>query len=123
MEFPERLVAQRRARGLTQRDLASEIGVHVSQLRRYEAGTSQPTLDVLVRMVGVLGVSGEQLLFDRDERGPADDMRPHFEAVMRLDASEKEVVRSVLDAFVLRHDVKRRLGAELRPGTDNRETS
>lgn len=112
MEFPERLVVLRKAKGLTQRELASAIGVHVSQLRRYEAGASQPTLDVLRRMVGVLGVSGEQLLFDTDERGPGDDMRPQYEAVTRLDADEKEVVRSVLDAFILRHDSKRRLGLD-----------
>lgn len=111
MQFPERLTVMRKARGLNQRDLASAIGVHVSQLRRDEAGTSQPTLDVLRRMAGVLGVSGEELFFDRDERGPGDDMRPLFEAVERLDASEKEVVRSVLDAFLHRHDAKRRLSA------------
>lgn len=118
MEFPERLVVLRKDRGLTQRDLASEIGVHVSQLRRYEAGASQPTLDVLRRMAGVLGVSGEQLLFDTDERGPGDDMRSQYEAVTRLDADEKQVVRSVLDAFVLRHDTKRRLAADSAEGRE-----
>lgn len=116
MEFPERLVVLRKDRGLTQRDLASAIGVHVSQLRRYEAGASQPTLDVLRRMAGVLGVSGEQLLFDTDERGPGDDMRSQYEAVTRLDADEKQVVRSVLDAFILRHDTKRRLAADSAEG-------
>lgn len=89
-------------------DIATGISL---MLRRYEAGASQPTLDVLRRMAGVLGVSGEELLFDRDERGPGEDLRPLFEAVMRLDSSEKEVVRSVLDAFLHRHDAKRRLCA------------
>ena len=112
MEFPERLAFLRKARGLTQRQLAADIGIHVSQLLRYEKGTSQPTLDVLGRMAGALGVSGEELLFDSDERGPSDDMRPLYEAVMRLDSSEKAIVRSVLDAFLHRHDARRRLAAD-----------
>lgn len=47
MTFANRLATTRKYRGLTQQALASTIGVHVTQLRRYEAGTSQPTLDVL----------------------------------------------------------------------------
>lgn len=32
---------------LTQAALAERTGIHVTQIRRYEAGTSAPTLDVL----------------------------------------------------------------------------
>ena len=111
MEFSERLAVMRKAKGMTQRQLASAAGVHVSQVVRYENGASQPTLDVLRRLAGVLDVSGEQLLFAPDERGPDADMRPLYEAVSRLTEDEKGVVRSVLDAFILRHDVTRRFAA------------
>ncbi len=107
MEFPERLAALRKDKGLTQRALAQDIGIHVTQLRRYEAGTSQPTLDVLRRLAVVLGVSADLLLFDRDERGPGDDLRLEFEAVSRLDQSEKDVVRSVLEGILLKHEARR----------------
>jgi len=110
MEFPERLATLRKQKGLTQRDLAAAIGIHVTQLRRYEAGTSQPTLDVLRRIAVVLSVSADLLLFDRDERGPGDDLRLEFEAVSRLDAKEKEVVRSVLEGILLKHEARRVLG-------------
>ena len=36
-DFPERLAAFRKARGQTQQGLADAVGVHVTQLRRYEA--------------------------------------------------------------------------------------
>ena len=38
--FPERLAALRKQHSLTQQTLAERIGVHVVQLRRYEAGTT-----------------------------------------------------------------------------------
>ncbi|WP_250888291.1 helix-turn-helix domain-containing protein [Ralstonia solanacearum] len=47
MDFPKRLAALRKERGLTQQALADLVGVHLSQLKRYEGGTSQPTLEVL----------------------------------------------------------------------------
>jgi transcriptional regulator with XRE-family HTH domain len=110
MDFPERLTALRKQKGLTQRELAQAIGIHVTQLRRYEAATSQPTLDVLRRLAVVLSVSADLLLFDHDERGPGDDLRLEFEAVSRLDARDKEVVRSVLEGILLKHEARRVLG-------------
>ncbi len=70
MNFPEHLAALRRHKGLTQQQLADRVGVHVVQLRRYEAGTSQPTLDVIRNMAVALGISADALLFAPDERGP-----------------------------------------------------
>ncbi len=56
-------------RGLTQQALADRVGIHVSQVRRYEAGGSQPTLDVLRNLAVVLSVSSDALVFDEAERG------------------------------------------------------
>jgi ribosome-binding protein aMBF1 (putative translation factor) len=54
--------------------LADKLGIHVSQLKRYEAGTSQPTLDVLRKIALSLHVSSDVLLFDEGERGPDEDL-------------------------------------------------
>ena len=59
MEFPQRLAALRREKGLTQQTLADTVGVHVTQLRRYEAGASQPTLAVLRKLAVALSVSAD----------------------------------------------------------------
>jgi transcriptional regulator with XRE-family HTH domain len=44
---------------MTQQQLAGRVGVHVVQLRRYEAGTSQPTLDVIRSMAVALGINAD----------------------------------------------------------------
>jgi transcriptional regulator with XRE-family HTH domain len=98
----------RNQRGLTQQGLADAIGIHLSQVRRYEAGSSQPTLDVLKRMAVTLSVTVDDLAFGEDERGPGDDLRLHVvEAASRLDPDEQAVVRSVIEGLMLKHGARR----------------
>jgi transcriptional regulator with XRE-family HTH domain len=107
VNFPEHLAQLRKDRGLTQPQLAEKIGVHVAQVRRYEAGTSQPTLDVIRSLAVALGVSADELLFAPDERGPSDDLKLQFEAVSRFDPEAKKVVQQVLDSMILQQEARR----------------
>lgn len=107
LDFPQQLAALRKQHGLTQQALAERIGVHVVQLRRYEAGSSQPTLDVIRKLATALNVSADLLLFGKDERGPDEDLRLQFEAISRFDAEEKQVVRSLLEGMILKHEARR----------------
>ena len=107
MEFPDRLVHLRKHKHLTQQALAEAAGVSATILKRYEAGKAQPTLPVLRRLAIALGVSGDALLFDQNERGPGDDLRLHFEAVSRMSPEDQQVVRSLLEGMILKHDARR----------------
>lgn len=106
MEFSQRLIALRKEKNMTQQALANAIGVHVTQLRRYEAGTSQPTLEVLKKLAIALSISADILLFDLDERGPDEDLRLHFEAASRLDSEEKKMLKNLVEGMLLKHDSK-----------------
>ena len=106
-DFPQRLAELRKHHSLTQAQLAERIGMHVVQLRRYEAGTSQPTLDVIRKLSTALQVSADMLLFGKDERGPDEDLRLQFEAVSGFDEEEKHVVRSLLEGMILKHEARR----------------
>jgi len=108
MHFPQRLMALRKEHSLTQQQMADRVGVHVSQYKRYEAGSSQPTIEVFQRIVLALSVSADALLFEPGERGPQDDrLRFQFEAVGRLDPKEREAVQTLIDGVLLMHDAKR----------------
>ena len=106
-DFPRHLAELRKARGLTQQALAEKVGVHMVQLRRYESGTSQPTLDVIRHLAVALSVSADLLLFGEAQRGPDDELRLQFEAVSQFDSEEKKVVRSLLDGMILKHEARR----------------
>lgn len=106
-DFAERLAVLRKERGYTQQQLADRIAVHVQQLKRYEAGSSQPTLHVIRKLATALNVSADLLLFGKDQRGPDDDLRLQFEAISGFDADEKQVVRSLLEGMILKHEARR----------------
>lgn len=107
VDFPQRLLALRKRNGYTQQQLADAIGVHLSQLKRYEAGTSQPTLGALVNLAKTLSVSADELLFDAAERGPSDDLRLRFEALSQFSAEEKMIAKAVIEGLILKHDAQR----------------
>lgn len=105
MPFSERLTQLHKVKGLTRQALADAIELHISQLKRYETGTSQPTLEVLRKLAVVLGVSADVLLFDQDERGPDEDLKLQFEALSALSPKEKQVAKAVHDAMIVKNQV------------------
>ena len=107
MDFAQRLAAARKERGLTQQVLADRVGIHVTQVRRYEAGTSAPTLDVLRSIAIALHVTTDSLVFQEGERGPSDDLLLAFEATAHLDADEQAMVKGLIEAVILKHEAKR----------------
>ena len=54
MHFPARLIQLRKAANYTQQTLSEVAQLHVNQIRRYEAGTAQPTLEALIRLAKAL---------------------------------------------------------------------
>ena len=109
MDFARRLATIRREQNLTQQVLADRVGIHVSQLRRYEAGTNQPTLDVLRNLALALSISSDDLVFDDTERGPqTPTLRLRMEALDHLDPDEQGAVLAMIE------------GAPATPGTTDR---
>ena len=94
--FPQRLSALRKARNLTQQGLANAVEMGITQIKRYEAGYSQPTPDAIRNLARALRVSADELFFGKSGRGPDEDLRLQFEAISRFTEDEKKVVRSVL---------------------------
>ena len=95
MKFSKRLASLRKERGLIQKTLAEQVGVHITQIQRYEAGSIQPTLDVLRRLAVALSVSADLLVFDKDERGPDADLKLEFEALSQFHPEEQAIAKKV----------------------------
>jgi len=107
MSFSKRLAAVRKERGLTQQQMSEVIGIHLSQVKRYESGDTQPSLEVLRKIALALNISADMLLFDEDERGPSDDLRMQFEALNQFSPNEKMVAKELLDSLILKHTANR----------------
>ena len=107
MDFSERLVQLRKARKLTQQALADLAGVHLTQIQRYEAAQTQPTIEVMKKLAIGLSASADLLLFDQEERGPDDKLKLHFEAVRQFDEDDRHIIEGLLEAMILKHQNKR----------------
>jgi transcriptional regulator with XRE-family HTH domain len=108
MNFPAQLTQLRQARGLTQRQVADTAGIHVNQIKRYEAGTTQPTLEALAKVAKALHISLDHLVFGENQRGPDEDLQLQFEAVSALDDDDKLIIREVLEGLIEKYEAKRR---------------
>lgn len=74
----------REAKKLTQREVWEAAGISKSSYTAYEAGRSDPTGDVIVKLAKALGVTTDELLLDEQERSVSEDLAPilkRFEAL------------------------------------------
>ena len=111
MPFGANLVRVRKDKGLTQEDLVKKSGVAISQIRRYEADKSSPTLDVVIRLAKALGVSIDELAFDNITSGVASgkivdrELLEQFELISAMEAEVKSAVKKILEGVIVKHQV------------------
>jgi transcriptional regulator with XRE-family HTH domain len=107
MNLATQFAQYRKQRGMTQAQLADALGVHVTQIKRYEAGTSQPSVDGIKKIAILLNVSADELLFGEEGRDLGEKLRRHFAAVSKLPDDEQRTVISVIEGLILKHEARR----------------
>jgi transcriptional regulator with XRE-family HTH domain len=112
MSFGKNLARFRKEKGLTQEDLVKRSGVAISQIRRYEADKSTPTLNVVVRLARSLGVSIDELAFDKGAGIAATrlmdrELLEQFELLSALDEDERQAVKRILEGVIVKHQVEK----------------
>ena len=89
--FAERVAKLRIEKGLSQNQLAQQLGVKRSVVSYYEAGDRLPSFDVLIAMSRVFNVSIDYLL-----RGKDSDRVIH---ISDLNEREIEVINALVSVF------------------------
>lgn len=112
MGFAERLKKARKDRGLSQTELAKLVGIHYTQIGRYEKKGAQPSAEVLSKLSNALGVSSDYLT-----NGTSDDLAEssltdkellnQFKAIEKMGDEDKGVVKVFLDAFITKKKLKK----------------
>lgn len=110
MSFGKNLARFRKEKGLTQEDLVHKSGVAISQIRRYEADKASPTLDVITKLARALGVSIDELVFDKSMGIAAGklmdrELLEQFEMISTLEEDEREAVKKILEGVIVKHQV------------------
>ena len=106
---PSALRALREAAGISQRELARQIGQDQSNVRYWETTGKIPRSDVLAPIAAALGVSVQELLGQpKPKRAPAPGgkVRQVFEAVTKLPRRQQQKIVEVVEALVSQHSGK-----------------
>ena len=109
--FGQRLAAIRKARGLSQRQLADLLGTNREVVDYYERRATNPTLDLIHRVARALDVSVVDLLgFEasrpRGKPGPPSKLQTRLDKVKQLPRKEQEFVIKFLDTVLERAGVQ-----------------
>ena len=64
MEFKERLAKLRRLSGMTQAELAKELGITLRSVQNYELGARYPKTETIERIANIFGVDQNALISD-----------------------------------------------------------
>jgi transcriptional regulator with XRE-family HTH domain len=112
--FGERLAGLRKAAGFTQVELAAELGISQRMVAYYESPAATPPANLLPQIAAALGVTIDELFGvgakrrlvkqDGDSR-----LRRRLLAIEKLDVADKRQVLQLLDAFIERGQLKRKV--------------
>jgi len=114
MEFKDRLKQARKTKGISQNALAQLVGVHVTNISRYERGENKPTSEVLTKLADALGMSADFLMAGSTDE-VADNMisdkelLDQFRRVEQLPQDRKKLIKEFLDAFLIKTELKQKL--------------
>lgn len=100
-----RQIAQRRKTlGLTQTDLAQELGIAQQTMAHYEGGTARIAVAMLPTVSRVLGLPVEELIgtptMRSGKRGPPPKLQQQLEQLGRLPKAKQRFVSEMLDSVL-----------------------
>jgi transcriptional regulator with XRE-family HTH domain len=101
----DRIQLLRKQAGLTQIELADQIGVSKSQFIRYESKNVQPPADTLNKLANVLGTSVDYLISgDKNEKAKASlknsELLQRFKEIDALPEPEQNILIKVISAYI-----------------------
>lgn len=99
MSFGKRLTEARKAKNLSQEELATLIGTKGPAIGRYEREVAKPTIEVAGRLADVLGVSLDFLVGKVDTALDADTLS-RVRAISGLSEDDRSFVLRAMDGLI-----------------------
>ncbi len=77
--------------------------VHIIQVKRYEAGQAQPSVEQLKKIATAFNVTTDWMIFEDGERDLPKGLQLKFEAVSQMSAEDQRAIQSLIDGMILKH--------------------
>lgn len=105
--FGERLARLRQAAGLTQRQLAAELGISQRMIAYYESQSEHAPAHMLPVVAQLLGVSTDELLGLKPVKASAhlgqEPLWRRFRQIEKLPAKERRQLLAIVDTYLEKH--------------------
>ncbi|MGY5540333.1 helix-turn-helix domain-containing protein [Vibrio brasiliensis] len=105
-ELGQRIAQTRKALGLTQTQVAEQLGISQQTLAHYEVGRLRIAVSTLVPLAEILHSSVDELLHGKEaakgsnKRGPASKLQQQIEQVRQLPRAKQQFVMEMLDTVI-----------------------
>lgn len=111
MSFAKRLKKARIEKGLSQSELGEQVGIHYTQVGRYENKGAHPSADVMAKLANVLGVTSDYLMNGTTEEMAESiltdkELINQFKAIEQMTEKDKSVIKTLIDAFITKSKLK-----------------
>jgi transcriptional regulator with XRE-family HTH domain len=99
MLFGERLLVIRKAKKISQEELAKAIGVHAPVIGRYERGEVKPSIEVATKLAEALQVSLDYLVGNSNLEVDKSTLE-RMEEVSKMPDDDRKQIFMVIDALI-----------------------
>ncbi len=106
MYFGTTAVGLRKQKGISQTDLASQLGIHKNVLGRYKRNEVLPSIEIARKIDDILDVSLDHLIGKADVQMDK-TTRERILEVSKLEEDDRLHIFSVIDAFVAKRKIQR----------------
>jgi transcriptional regulator with XRE-family HTH domain len=112
MTFAERLRQLRKKKGLSQNELSEAMGVHFTQVSRYERGETKPNAEAIAKLAHALDTTVDYLMSGTSDdavvnAGLDKEIVSKFKLIQELTTEDKKTVLSLLDAYIAKQRIER----------------
>ena len=113
-DFGANLKRFRVEKGFSQEAFAAQIGVHVTNLSKYERNKSVPSLEIAEKMASALQMSLDEMVYGTQNekarlRIADNELLNLFNKTQQLPQNQKNTVIELLSAFLLKANLKQQL--------------
>ena len=105
MDFGSIVVELRKGQGISQTDLAVQLGIHKNVLGRYERNEVLPSIEIARKIADILDVSLDYLTGKADVQMDK-NTRERILEVSKFEETDKEHIFSVIDAFIAKRKIQ-----------------
>jgi transcriptional regulator with XRE-family HTH domain len=128
MSLGAKMKGLRKEQGLSQGEFAKLAGIHEKLVSKYENERVVPTADTLKKIAEAFHISTDYLIFDNVPKEGKVELKDlelfnRFREVEEMGEEEKEIIKKVIDAMIIKSKVEKAVRPEVRDSWEERMRS